>query len=92
MFLCFPVQVEPLVKSYLGNSLHLLSSMTQPDMTSYALRRLRSSVAFLGPYPRLTKKLLKLGLELFGSADQGPRLQASRALTGLSPLLDVVWL
>jgi nucleolar complex protein 2 len=71
------VQVEPLVKSYLGNSLHLLASMTQPEMSAYTLRRLRPSAAFFGPYPRLTKKLLKLGLELFGSGEKenAPRLQ-----------------
>lgn len=71
-------KVEPLVKSYLGNSLHLLASMTQPEMSAYALRRLRPSAAFFGPYPRLTKKLLKLGLELFGSGEKenAPRLQA----------------
>jgi hypothetical protein len=71
------LQVEPLVKSYLGNSLHLLASMTQPEMSAYTLRRLRPSAAFFGPYPRLTKKLLKLGLELFGSGEKenAPRLQ-----------------
>lgn len=51
--------------------------MAQPVMTAYTLRRLRPSAAFLGPYPRLTKKLLKLALELFGSGEKetAPRLQ-----------------
>lgn len=71
--------MEPLAKSYLGNSLHLLGSMTQPAMTAYTLRRLRASAAFLGPFPRLAKRLLKLALELFGSAENGPRLQVRGA-------------
>lgn len=68
-------QVEPLVKSYLGNSIHLLSSMTQPAMTAFTLRRLRSSAAFLGPFSHLTKKLMRIGLKLYGSEEAGPRLQ-----------------
>lgn len=70
-------QVEPLVKSYLGNTLHLLGSMAQPTMTAYVLRRLRASVAFLGPFPRLTKRTLRLALSTFGGSgdDEAPRLQ-----------------
>jgi hypothetical protein len=88
---CYPTaqpQVEPLVKSYLGNSLHLLASMTQPEMSAYTLRRLRPSAAFFGPYPRLTKKLLKLGLELFGSGEKenAPRLQVQHAAMSVSYL------
>jgi len=63
------------VKSYLGNSIHLLSSMTQPAMTAFTLRRLRASAAFLGPFGHLTKKLMRIGLKLYGSEEAGPRLQ-----------------
>lgn len=94
------LQVEPLVKSYLGNSLHLLASMTQPEMTAYTLRRLRPSAAFFGPYPRLTKKLLKLGLEIFGSGEKenAPRLQVGMfpakmpaSMWGSATLHSQVW-
>lgn len=63
------------MKSYLGNSLHLLSSMTQPAMTAFTLRRLRASAAFLGPFNHLAKKLMRQGIKLFGSEEAGPRLQ-----------------
>jgi hypothetical protein len=63
------------MKSYLGNSIHLLSSMTQPAMTAFTLRRLRASAAFLGPFNHLTKKLMRIGLKLYGSEEAGPRLQ-----------------
>jgi nucleolar complex protein 2 len=68
-------QVSPLMKSYLGNSLHLLSSMTQPAMTAFTLRRLRASAPFLGPFPHLAKKLMRSGLKLYGSEEAAPRLQ-----------------
>lgn len=63
------------MKSYIGNSIHLLSSMSQPAMTAYVLRRLRASAAFLGPMPHLTRKLLRMALKLFGAEEPGPRLQ-----------------
>jgi nucleolar complex protein 2 len=63
------------MKSYLGNSIHLLSSMTQPAMTAFTLRRLRASAPFLGPFNHLAKKLMRLGLKLYGSEEPGPRLQ-----------------
>lgn len=68
------------MKSYLGNSIHLLSSMTQPAMTSFTLRRLRASAPFLGPFNHLAKKLMRLGLKLYGSEEPGPRLQVKGCL------------
>ncbi len=71
-----PHPPQDLIKSYLGNSIHLLGQMTEAAMLSFALRRLRASVVFLAPFERLQKKLLKLALTLFGSADNTPRVQA----------------
>jgi nucleolar complex protein 2 len=49
--------------------------MTQPAMTAFTLRRLRASAPFLGPFAHLTKKLMRIGLKLYGSEEPGPRLQ-----------------
>lgn len=69
-------KVEGLLKSFLGNSLHLLGQMTDSAMLTFMLRRLRVSVVLLAPFAKLQRKFLKQVLTIFGGADKAPRLQA----------------
>ena len=68
-------KVEPVVKSYIGNTLHLLGQLTDTSMTSLVLRRLAASVAFLKPFERLTKRVTRTTLMCFSSGE--PRLRVS---------------
>lgn len=49
-----------LVKSYLGNALHVLNQMTDTGMISYTLIRLKSSSVFLTAFPSLLRKYIKV--------------------------------
>eukprot|EP00850_Spirogloea_muscicola_P001213 SM000004S15083 [mRNA] locus=s4:1147792:1153464:- [translate_table: standard] len=62
-------RVEPLARSYLGNALHILGQMTDTVMIGFTLRRLTASVALLGPFPKLARKLLKLVLHFWASGE-----------------------
>ncbi|KAG6554456.1 hypothetical protein Mapa_003834 [Marchantia paleacea] len=62
-------KVEPLVKSYLGNVLHILNQMTDNEMISFTLRKLKVSVPFLVAFPRLSLKFLKVALHFWGSGE-----------------------
>lgn len=55
-----------LVKSYLGNSLHVLNQMTDSEMVSFALRRLKYSSLFLAAFPSLLRKYMKVALHFWG--------------------------
>ncbi|XP_062017237.1 nucleolar complex-associated protein 2 [Rosa rugosa] len=55
-----------LVKSYLGNALHVLRQMTDTDMISFTLRRLKHSSIFLAAFPILLRKYVKTALDLWG--------------------------
>jgi len=68
-------KVEPVAKSYIGNTLHLLGQLTDASMTSLVLRRLAASVAFLKPFERLTKRVTRTTLMCFSSGE--PRLRVS---------------
>lgn len=51
--------------------------MTNAGMQAFILRRLRASAVFLRPFEKLTRKLLKAALQLFGTADdRAVRVQA----------------
>lgn len=78
-------QVGPLVRSYLGNTLHLLSNVTEAAMLAFVLRRLRASAAMLAPFAKIQRRLLKLALQLFSSAQNAPRLQVGPPVRGVSP-------
>ena len=52
-------------------------NMTNASMQAFILRRLRPSAVFLRPFEKLTRKLLKAALQLFGTAeDRAVRVQA----------------
>lgn len=56
-----------LVKSYLGNALHVLNQMTDTEMISFTLRRLKYSSIFLAAFPSLLRKYIKVCVELCSS-------------------------
>lgn len=64
-----------LVKSFLGNTLHLLGASTESAMLAFVLRRLRASAPFLGPFAKIQRRTLRAALGVFGSADNAPRVQ-----------------
>lgn len=61
-------KVEPFLKTYLGNALHILNQMTDNQMIAFTVRRLKASVIFLPAFPRLARKYLKVvaSTSLFG--------------------------
>ncbi|CAN1833523.1 Nucleolar complex-associated protein 2, partial [Linum perenne] len=56
-----------LVKSYLGNALHVLNQMTDPQMVSFTLRRLQYSSLLLATFPSLLRKYVKVALHFWGT-------------------------
>ncbi|KAM7272346.1 hypothetical protein ACFE04_027009 [Oxalis oulophora] len=56
-----------IVKSYLGNALHVLNQMTDAEMISYTLRRLKYSSFFLTAFPSLLRKYIKVTLHFWGT-------------------------
>ena len=57
--------VEPLIKSYLRNSLDLLSQLTDNQILTYVLTQLRSSAVYFSAYPSTSRRLLKVLLFVF---------------------------
>ncbi|XP_059429650.1 nucleolar complex-associated protein 2-like [Corylus avellana] len=55
------------VKSYLGNALHVLNQMTDTEMISFTLRRLKYSSIFLAAFPSLLRKYVKVALHFWGT-------------------------
>ncbi|XP_019441613.1 PREDICTED: nucleolar complex protein 2 homolog [Lupinus angustifolius] len=56
-----------IVKSYLGNALHVLNQMTDTEMISYTLRRLKYSSLFLAAFPSLLRRYIKVALHFWGT-------------------------
>ena len=85
-------KVEPLVKSFVGNTAHALAGMRDGAALAFTLRRVRASADLLGPLPRLAKKLLKASLKLFADGvgdekrDRTVRVQAALLVRALADL------
>ncbi|KAK4763307.1 hypothetical protein SAY86_009075 [Trapa natans] len=56
-----------MVKSYLGNALHILNQMTDTEMISFTLRRLKSSSVFLAAFPSLLRRYIRVALHFWGT-------------------------
>ncbi|KAK1304770.1 hypothetical protein QJS10_CPB11g01839 [Acorus calamus] len=56
-----------LMRLYLGNALHLLNQMTDDQMISFALKRIRASAVFLTAFPSLLRKYIKVALHFWGT-------------------------
>jgi hypothetical protein len=72
-------KVGPLLKSYLGNSLHALGAMTDAPLLAFTLRRLRASLPFMTPQPlrKYADKLLKVGRHACSKTSRHAGRQAS---------------
>ncbi len=66
----------PFIRSYLGNTLHLLDKVTDPSMQGYILKRLRHSVPFLKDFDKIRRKFIAVSLKIFSSDEDEPRVQA----------------
>lgn len=62
-------KLEPFVKTYLGNALHILNQMTDNQMIAFTVRRLKASVIFLAAFPILARKYMKVALHFWGSGE-----------------------
>lgn len=56
-----------MVKSYLGNALHILNQMTDTEMISFTLRRLKCSTLLLAALPSLLRRYIKVALHFWGT-------------------------
>ncbi|KAI5401455.1 hypothetical protein KIW84_066066 [Lathyrus oleraceus] len=56
-----------IVKSYLGNALHILNQMTDSQMISFTLHRLKYSSLLLAAFPSLLRKYIKVALHFWGT-------------------------
>lgn len=74
-------KVEPLARSYLGNSLHLLTSAADPAMEAFVLRRLRPSAFLLVCSERLQRKTMKAALSVFGADVSSPSSSGNKSAT-----------
>ena len=80
-------KVEPLAKSFLGNTLHLLGQLTDPDMSRFLMSRLNASVPFFHTFERLSRKSLKAVLALFGSGEPALRVQSILLIRNMAAVL-----
>ncbi|KAJ1266566.1 hypothetical protein BS78_08G161700 [Paspalum vaginatum] len=79
--------VDPLIKSYLQNSLGLLSQLTDNKILAFVLTRLRVSVVLFSAYPSTSRRLLKILLRLWASGDQTLSLSAFLMIREVASLL-----
>nr|AQX44083.1 nucleolar complex protein 2-like protein [Dendrobium officinale] len=56
-----------LMRLYLGNALQILNEMTDEQMISFTLKRIKASAVFLGAFPVLLRKYIRVVLHTWGT-------------------------
>ncbi|KAG0474553.1 hypothetical protein HPP92_014239 [Vanilla planifolia] len=56
-----------LMRLYLGNTLNILSQMTDEQMISFTLKRIKASAVFLAAFPSLLRKYIRVLLHTWGT-------------------------
>ncbi|KAL6846905.1 hypothetical protein ACP4OV_022758 [Aristida adscensionis] len=79
--------VDPLMKSYLRNSLDLLNQLTDNKILTFVLTRLRASSVLFSAYPSLSSRLLKILVRLWATGDQSLSLSAFLMIREVASLL-----
>nr|CAB3462697.1 unnamed protein product [Digitaria exilis] len=79
--------VDPLLKSYLRNSLELLSQLTDNKILAFVLTRLRASAVLFSAYPSTSSRLLKILFRLWASGNQSLSLSAFLMIREVASLL-----
>ncbi len=69
-------RIAPLVRSYLGNTMHALNRTIQPKMLSLILQSLEPVIPYFEPFPKLSAKFLKVLLRLWGTSDHRTRIES----------------
>lgn len=79
--------VEPLIKSYLRNCLDLLSQLTDNQILTNVLTRLRPSAVYFSAYPSTSRRLLKILIRFWASGDQSLSLSSFLLIREVATLL-----
>ncbi|KAJ3681229.1 hypothetical protein LUZ60_015718 [Juncus effusus] len=56
-----------LMRVYLGNAYHILNQMTDEQMISFTIKRVKASAVFLAAFPSLLRKYIKVILHTWGT-------------------------
>jgi len=56
--------MEPLVKSYIGNLVHFLKQLVDPQMVRYVIVHAKPAIPYVVPFPKVATKLVKVRLLL----------------------------
>jgi len=69
-------KIEPLVKSFLGNLLHYLVTITDSETIGFFYKQTEHYVPYFAVFPKIGKKFLQIVLNLWASADETSRIYA----------------
>lgn len=58
------LSLKPLIKSYLRSTVFLLNQVTDSEILTFSICRLRASIIFLAAFPSLLRRLLKVSSNL----------------------------
>ncbi|CAI0442837.1 unnamed protein product [Linum tenue] len=58
-------KVKPLIKLYLRSTMFLLNEVTDSEILTFVLKRLRASIIFFAAFPSLLQRLIKISIHLW---------------------------
>ncbi|XP_016185047.1 nucleolar complex protein 2 homolog isoform X2 [Arachis ipaensis] len=85
------LSLKPLIKSYLRSTLFLLNQVTDSELLTFTICRLRTSIIFLVAFPTLLRKLLKISVHLWATGDESLSSHSFLIIKDISSMFGLNW-
>ncbi|KEH25665.1 putative nucleolar complex protein [Medicago truncatula] len=86
------LSLRPLIKSYLRNTVFLLNQITDSEILSFSICRLRASMIFLAAFPSLLHKLVKICVDLWVTGDTSLSSHSFLMIRDIASMCSSKWL
>ncbi|MED6198199.1 hypothetical protein PIB30_063804 [Stylosanthes scabra] len=85
------LSLKPHIKSYLRSTLVLLNQVTDSEILTFIISRLRTSIFFLVAFPTLLRKLLKISVHLWATGDESLSSHSFLIIKDISSMFGSNW-
>ncbi|XP_061375147.1 protein REBELOTE isoform X2 [Gastrolobium bilobum] len=86
------LSLKPLIKSYLRSSVFLLSQVSDSEILTFLICRLRASIVFLVAFPSLLHKLIEISVHLWATGDGSLSSHSFVIIRDIASMFSSNWL
>ncbi|CAI0411671.1 unnamed protein product, partial [Linum tenue] len=84
-------KVKPLIKLYLRSTMFLLNEVTDSEILTFVIKRLRASMIFYAAFPSLLQRLIKISFHLWATSKGALSVQSFLVIQNAAAMFNSDW-